>query len=97
MLSKLRQRRARSWICSRQQIDMEASAPEGGMMYSTGTEFYKLIGQAQEGKGMNTAADIADNVKDAIESNTPFRVVRMSLEKGVDMTVVGKIADGTGG
>ena len=60
-------------------------------MYSTGTEFYKLIGQAQEDKGINTAADIADNVKEAIESNTPIRVVRMTLKHGVDMTVVGRI------
>ncbi len=63
--------------------------------YSTGTKFHKLIGQAQEARdSVNTAADVADNVKNAIESNTPFRVVRMTLAKGVDMIVVGKLTDG---
>ena len=61
-------------------------------MFSTGTDFYKLIGQAQEDKP-NTAADIADNVKEAIESNTPIHVVRMTLKHGVDMTVVGKLTE----
>ena len=62
-------------------------------MYSTGTDFYKLIGQAQECGSVNTAADIADNVKDAIESSTPMRVVRMTLKHGVDMIVVGRITE----
>ena len=46
-------------------------------MYSTGTDFYKLIAAAQNAKEINTAADVAAKAKELIHSWTPLRVVKM--------------------
>lgn len=63
-------------------------------MYSTGTEFYKLIGEAKRRKdSVNTSADIAQNAKDLVESWTPIKVVKLELIHGVDMTIVGRLTE----
>lgn len=60
-------------------------------MYSTGTEFYKLIGEAQRRReSVNTAAETAGQVKDMIESWTPFKVKRISLKHGEELTIVAR-------
>ncbi len=67
-------------------------------MYSTGTEFYKLIGEAQRRReSVNTAAETAEHAKDMIESWTPFKVQRISLKHGEELTIVGKKIDERGG
>lgn len=63
-------------------------------MYSTGTEFYKLIGEAQRRRErIDTAADTAETAKDLVESWTPIHVERISLKHGSEMTIVGRLTD----
>lgn len=57
-------------------------------MYSTGTDFYKLLDEAHGRKErVNTAAEIAEHAKDLVESWTPIHVLSMTL-KGSEMAMV---------
>ncbi len=57
-------------------------------MYTTGTEFYKALAEAQgKRKSINTAADTAEQVVEVVERHTPFKVKSVILERGCDMTM----------
>lgn len=57
------------------------------VMYSTGTEFSKALSEAMNQTPINTAADMAENAKELIESWTPFRVKRLTLTGRKDLTL----------
>ncbi len=52
----------------------------GDMMFSTGTEFHKALSDAQNGEPLNTAAAMAENAKDLIESWTDLKVERITVK-----------------
>ena len=52
-------------------------------MYSTGTEFAKALSEATNRKPLNTAADLAENAKELIESWTDLKVQQITV-KGKD-------------
>lgn len=59
---------------------------EGDIMYSTGTEFHKALSEAQNRGSLNTAAALAQNAKELIESWTPLKVEMITV-KGKDKLI----------